>query len=176
MAALPWRIRAFPAFPAIGARGAISLAPSRASTLRNRKFLAMAAAQGDRPNPWRFIRWRRANDEQVMSKQGDKKKGDFGYKVIPGETLHDIAAKFKTRVEILMEANDILNPQNIAAGEHLWIPKTYEIVTGDTLYSLSRKFGTKVSAIQAANGIDDPELIYIGDVIIVPDEEENENE
>lgn len=87
------------------------------------------------------------------------------YKALPGEDLADIAAKFNTFVEVLLEvlasntlstglsevqylaivfvphpakvclhlcthelqANHILNPQNVAPGQLLWIPLTYQI-------------------------------------------------
>lgn len=127
----------------------------------------------DMPHPWRYIRWQKAHDRQVRpsaSKKPGRPKGNFVYKVIPDEDLHDVAVKHDNFVEVLMEANSILNPVNVAVGQLLYIPHAHQIKWGDTLWSLSRKYGVSISSIQVANGIENRDLIYADDIIVIPKE------
>ncbi|MCO5612190.1 hypothetical protein L7F22_066452 [Adiantum nelumboides] len=48
-------------------------------------------------------------------------------RVLPDEDLAEVAEKFETYPEVLMEANRVLNPVNIATGELLWIPWTHSL-------------------------------------------------
>eukprot|EP00246_Nothoceros_aenigmaticus_P001664 TRINITY_DN121_c0_g1_i1.p1 TRINITY_DN121_c0_g1~~TRINITY_DN121_c0_g1_i1.p1 ORF type:complete len:203 (-),score=21.52 TRINITY_DN121_c0_g1_i1:384-992(-) len=160
-----------------------SLAHALRSSLLSVTAASVVASQGamnfppaqvsDQPSPWRFVRWRKAEERQkptVPATKSEQKKGNFVYKALPGEDLAAIAAKFNTYVEVLLEANNILSPQNVAAGQLMWVPLTYQIKWGDTLWSLSRRFGVKIETIQAANGIQDRNLIYAGDIVVVPDD------
>ncbi|MBZ0284246.1 MAG: LysM peptidoglycan-binding domain-containing protein, partial [Anaerolineae bacterium] len=48
--------------------------------------------------------------------------GEITYVVRPGDTLFRIAVRYKTTVRILAEANNIVNPALIFAGQTLRIP------------------------------------------------------
>jgi LysM repeat protein len=86
------------------------------------------------------------------------------YVVQPGDTLSEIARKFGTTVERLMQVNDLESGSDIRAGDRLTIAaseapptpptiQTYEVQTGDTLYGIAAKFKTTVAAIKQLNGL-----------------------
>jgi LysM repeat protein len=47
----------------------------------------------------------------------------FVYTVQPGDTLSEIAQRFGTSVDVLVEANSIENPDLIFPGQRLQIPR-----------------------------------------------------
>eukprot|EP00249_Psilotum_nudum_P006944 c20177_g1_i1 orf=260-817(-) len=128
-----------------------------------------------RPHPWRYVRWKKAHERQAMNitQKKEKVKGNFYHKVLPDEDLAEVASKYDTYTEVLMEANTILNPANVATGQILWIPRTHLVHRGNTLWSLSHKYGVSIPSIQIANGIVDPNLIYAGDIIVIPEDPDN---
>ena len=102
------------------------------------------------------------------------------YRVVGGDTLSAIAARFGTTVAALAAANRIADPNLIYAGQVLrigspaaravWrpettLPRTYRVVAGDTLARIATRFGTTVAALAATNRIADPNLIYAGQVL-----------
>jgi len=52
------------------------------------------------------------------------------YRVKPGETLLEIAVRFGTTVQTLMEANGLENPNDLAAGQELLVPVVKENASG----------------------------------------------
>ncbi|KAH7416063.1 hypothetical protein KP509_14G073500 [Ceratopteris richardii] len=129
------------------------------------------------PQPWRYVRWRKAHSRlpQTAKEPSELIRGNFYHRVLPDEDLLEVAEKFATYPEVLMEANQIFNPVNIATGQLLWVPRTHPVEWGDTLWSLSLKYKVPIGTIQKANGIVDPDLIYAGDVLVVPEEPDNRN-
>ncbi|KAH8968210.1 hypothetical protein BDL97_03G117200 [Sphagnum fallax] len=136
----------------------------------------MASTEGGGgPNPMRFFQSFKdslfQDHKRIQLEQSKLPKGhDFVYKVEKGDTLWKIAERHNTSIDLLMEANNITDPHNLAQGQEIWIPRTYQIQKGDTLYSLAKKFGVKMESIQAANGIEDPNFIHAGDFIVLPEE------
>ena len=106
------------------------------------------------------------------------------YTIRSGDTLSAIAARFRTTVSALAQANGITNPNLIHAGARLSIPdgysaanddapradagaQTYTVRSGDTLGAIASRFGTSVSVLAARNGIRNPNLIYVGQRLLV---------
>lgn len=104
------------------------------------------------------------------------------YRVVSGDTLSGIAARFGTTVAALASANRISNPDLIYAGQVLVVSGgstagasgapaggsgTYTVVAGDTLSGIASRFGTTVAALASANGISNPNLIFAGQVLKV---------
>lgn len=96
------------------------------------------------------------------------------YRVVTGDTLSGIAARFGTTAAALASANNIANPNLIYAGRILTIPgaasqsssaSSYTVVSGDTLSGIAARFGTSVAALAGANHISDPNFIYPGEVL-----------
>lgn len=103
------------------------------------------------------------------------------YTVKKGDTLSQIAKKFKTTVKSLVNLNRIENPNLIYVNQKLQIYSIsssdsslgnnscgkimYTIKSGDTLNSIAKRFGSSVNEIAKLNGISNPNLIYAGKVI-----------
>ena len=99
-----------------------------------------------------------------------------------GETLSSIAGRYGVTVEVLMAANDLVNPNYIYVGQRLVIPTAsggshgeggryagrHVVKVGETLTSIAFRYGTTVAALAAANGLRDADFIYVGQVLNVP--------
>ena len=97
------------------------------------------------------------------------------YIVQSGDSLFEIARRFKTTVEALKSANSIVDGDRIRAGQALLIPTTkaapgdmYEVQTGDTLFSIARQFETSVGILQGLNGLGDSSGIVVGQRLLLP--------
>jgi len=91
------------------------------------------------------------------------------YIVQKGDTLWNIANKYKTTVSKLKDINN-LSSNLIFVGQKLLIPsnvKEYIIQKGDTLYAISRKFNTTVSDLINLNNLKTTTL-QIGQKLLIP--------
>jgi len=97
------------------------------------------------------------------------------YRVVKGDTLSGIAAKFGTTWQALQRINGLPDPNKIYPGQVLRISsvntenpqRRYIVVRGDTLSAIAAKFGTSWQKIAQDNGIANPNLIYPGQVLKV---------
>ena len=104
------------------------------------------------------------------------------YVVQPGETLGQIARKFKTTVSAISSLNGITNPALVYAGTRLKVSgtvsestasptvtttKTHTVKSGETLSQIASKYRMRSSDLAAANAITNPDRIYIGQVLKV---------
>ncbi|QHZ46391.1 glycoside hydrolase family 25 protein [Bacillus sp. NSP9.1] len=116
----------------------------------------------------------------TSSKPGSNKKSEKStttYTVKKGDTLSEIAQKYKTTVQALKSLNNIKDPNKIYVGQKLKISgsasKTsnkkqyYTIKSGDTLSRISKRFNTSIKTLQAWNGIKNANKIYAGQKIRV---------
>lgn len=99
------------------------------------------------------------------------------YKVVRGDTLSGIAARYNTSYQNLAAINGIADPNKINEGQVLKVPgsdaaapaaaggQTYTVVSGDTLSGIADQFGTTYQHLQAINGIPDANKIYPGQVL-----------
>lgn len=94
------------------------------------------------------------------------------YTVAPGDTLYRIAQLFDTTIQMLVEVNDIENPDLLNIGQELiipgWIGIEYTVRPGDTLWAISRQFGVSVGLIARINQIENPSLIFPFQTLIIP--------
>jgi membrane-bound lytic murein transglycosylase D len=100
------------------------------------------------------------------------------YRVQKGDTLGQIARKYRTSVDAIVRANNLSSRTLIREGQVLRIPVsglpstpappagvkagdtvTYVVKAGDTLSSLSRMFSTTVEKIKASNNLTSDELV-----------------
>jgi membrane-bound lytic murein transglycosylase D len=114
--------------------------------------------------------------------------------VKPGESLGVIADRFKTRIDVLKQANN-LSGTTIRTGTGLLVPvasqnstsyalatppplytkkkkvvagKAYTVRPGDSMWSLSQRFNTSISAIAQVNQVSQRQQLRIGQTIFLP--------
>jgi LysM repeat protein len=106
----------------------------------------------------------------------------MAYQIRSGDTLSGIAARYRTTVAALMQANpQIHNANLIYAGQKLNVPGSsdsfqppatggarYTVRPGDTLSAIGARFGVSYMAIARANGIANPNLIHVGQRLVIP--------
>jgi LysM repeat protein len=104
--------------------------------------------------------------------------------VQPGETLFSIGQSYGVTVTALSDANGLLNPAQIFAGQELVLPgsptggesgyapagtaSTYVVQPGETLFSIARQYGLSPWVIAQVNDISNPSLLYGGQVLTIP--------
>lgn len=91
--------------------------------------------------------------------------------VAPGETLSGIAEAYQVPVELLIQSNQIPNPQSLVVGQTIVIPiwgRFHWIREGDTIYLLSRLYGVPMEEIIRINQISDPNQLQIGTRLYIP--------
>jgi len=107
----------------------------------------------------------------------------FEYQVQSGDTLFDIALRFGTTVEVLMQLNALSSAQVVWVGQVLSVPEAaptpspappdvptveYTVRPGESLWDVAAFFGTTVETIAALNGLTDPGLVVPGQRLLVP--------
>lgn len=107
----------------------------------------------------------------------------MSYQIRSGDTLSGIAARNRTTVAALMQANpQIRNANLIRAGQSLNLPGSsdsfqpapstsgsrYTVRPGDTLSAIGSRFGVSYQSIAQANGISNPNLIHVGQSLVIP--------
>lgn len=98
----------------------------------------------------------------------------YPYTVQPGDTLYDIAKRFKTNVGSILTSNPGVNPYYLSIGQILCIPAcppntTVRIIqAGDTLYKIAGIYHTSVASILSSNPGIDPYHLKIGQHICIP--------
>ncbi len=120
----------------------------------------------------------------------------FTYTVEAGDTLLDIAVRFGTTTEALVQLNSLPDPNALIRGQKLIIPgtketagsatsggatttgssTTYTVQQGDTLGSIAQRFGTTVRELVALNKLTDADSIGIGQVLKLPQGSSGETE
>ena len=97
------------------------------------------------------------------------------YLIKEGETLEDIASKFNTSVDMILNINDIYSREYLRAGEEIIVPKNqesyftyYTVNQGDTLYQIARKYNINPSLLALLNGLNMEDYIYLNQRLIIP--------
>lgn len=97
------------------------------------------------------------------------------YLIKEGESLEDIASKFNTSVDMILNINDIYSREYLRAGEEIIVPKNqesyftyYTVNQGDTLYQIARKYNINPSLLALLNGLNMEDYIYPNQRLIIP--------
>lgn len=99
------------------------------------------------------------------------------YTVRRGDTLFRIGLAYGINWVQIAEANGIVNPNQIFAGQVLKIPVqasgpapqfTHTVKAGETLYLISLQYGVAWPTIAAANKLESPYVIYVGQTLVIP--------
>jgi len=113
---------------------------------------------------------------KVASSDSPAKKESLSYQVKPGDTLTEIANKFKTDVTTLGQVNAIRDSDEIKVGDTIRIPSkrqasqereivVHKVRRGETLWSISNYFKVPIAKLLEWNGLSDPSYIRAGDRI-----------
>ena len=100
------------------------------------------------------------------------------YTIQAGDTLSEIASRYGTTVQELVDINNLANPNLIYPGETLRVATnstvhgsetrgtgsiTYTVQRGNTLSQIANAYGVTVSHIVEMNNLQNPNLIYPGE-------------
>lgn len=113
--------------------------------------------------------------------------------ISPGENLFRLALRYGVTVDAIAQANNLVNPSLILAGDTLQIPcqapatttttsgqggaapvvtnpGTYIVEPGDNLYRISIRFGVSMSALMSANGMTPATINFLraGQQLVIP--------
>lgn len=118
------------------------------------------------------------NETKPVSAPADSDEPVY-YTVIEGDTLLAIAQEYDIPVELLLAANDIVDPTLLQIGQQLLIPPSegltqgvpiilYDLEEDDTLLELASKFGSSVKDILAVNPELIPSSLEAGQTVAIP--------
>ncbi len=87
-----------------------------------------------------------------------------------GDTLYEIARKFRLTPREMAEANDLAPPYTLRPGQKLRIPpqRLHLVAAGDTVYGLSRRYGLDMAELTKRNEIQAPYTIVVGQRLYLP--------
>lgn len=97
------------------------------------------------------------------------------YQVLPSDNLNEIANKFNTTVDNLININGFNDSSELIPGNYIVVPKlqeqyfeTYIVKKGDNLYEIAKHFGTDTTTIELLNGLNKNEYIYPNQELLIP--------
>jgi len=113
---------------------------------------------------------------KVASSDSPAKRESLRYQVRPGDTLTEIADKFKTDVSTLGQVNGIRDSDDIKAGDTIKVPSKkqasqenriviHKVRRGETLWSIANYFRVPLEKLLEWNSLSDPSHIQVGDII-----------
>ena len=96
------------------------------------------------------------------------------YQIKNGDTIENIASRFKTSPEILNTLNGFTSNSKLIVGSYIIIPKgdelfdKYVVMKGDNMYKIAQTYDIKPSELIKLNGLNPNDIIYPGDEILIP--------
>ena len=105
------------------------------------------------------------------------------YIVQRGETLFSISQQYGVSWQDIAQANGIVAPYQIVAGQKLTIPqegssvapadvsgqeRIHVVQQGENLFRIGLKYGVPWQDIAQANGITDPSTLFVGKKLVIP--------
>lgn len=90
--------------------------------------------------------------------------------VMPGDTLADIAQRYRLNLQDIVYVNSLQAPYGLAAGQRLILPppQTYIVRAGDTLYGISRLFNVSTTELARLNDLQKPYAVAQGASLRMP--------
>ncbi|MGB9673340.1 MAG: peptidoglycan DD-metalloendopeptidase family protein [Anaerolineales bacterium] len=101
------------------------------------------------------------------------------YIVQSGDSLWDIAARFRVSLEELEAVNNLQNPNALVLGAELKIPgisgfsgrlTTVKVQYGENLDSLSRRYNISKELLSRLNHLVNPRELVVGSYLVIPEE------
>lgn len=97
------------------------------------------------------------------------------YRIKDNETLGDVAKKFNTSLDYIMDLNNAYYSDGYRAGMDIVVPKnsqgyfeTYTINKGDSLYAIGKKYNVNPTLLASLNGLNMDDYIYPGQQLLLP--------
>jgi LysM repeat protein len=107
-------------------------------------------------------------------------EGQVVHVVQQGESLSEIAQSYNVDANALAQANGIINPNLLRAGQKLVIPgitlqeaarlrgTIHVVQAGESLLSIATRYGVTVEELMTTNAIANPNQILVGQELIIP--------
>ncbi|MDZ4737588.1 MAG: LysM peptidoglycan-binding domain-containing M23 family metallopeptidase [Rhodospirillaceae bacterium] len=92
------------------------------------------------------------------------------YTVVPGDTVHGVASRFKVPIRSLIDSNALQPPFTLTPGQQLRIPdqRVHVVAPGETLQDISRQYGVDSSTLAKMNRIVAPYMVAVGQSLVLP--------
>lgn len=92
------------------------------------------------------------------------------YTVVPGDTVHGVASRFKVPIRSLIDSNALQPPFTLTPGQQLRIPdqRVHVVAPGETLQDISRQYGLDSSTLAKMNRIEAPYTVAVGQSLVLP--------
>ena len=102
------------------------------------------------------------------------------HEVRPGDTLSRISEFYDVPLSVIVDLNEIPDPDNLIVGQRLRLPEgteipeqedapgPYTVQPGDTLSAIAVTYGVSINDLMAANGLSDPNSIFGGQELRIP--------
>ena len=95
---------------------------------------------------------------------------DVSYTVQKGDSYWNIAKRFNTSMQSVMDANPESASSSLITGQIIKVPSnTYTVQKGDTYYLIAKRCGVSLSSLLNANGASQSSVLYPGQTITIPD-------
>lgn len=91
--------------------------------------------------------------------------------VQPNQTINSIAVTYGITNTVIIDANELPNPDKLVVGQALVIPiigSFYRVARGDSLWSIGRKFGISYQELARINGIPVNQPLRVGMRLYIP--------
>ncbi|CAM4253794.1 glycosyl hydrolase family 18 protein [Lederbergia lenta] len=99
--------------------------------------------------------------------------------VEPTQTLSSIAARYSVTPDVIADANELPNPNQLVVGQALVIPiigSFYWVESGDSFWSIGIKFGVPYQELARINGITINQPLMIGMRLYIPPRQKSDRE
>jgi LysM repeat protein len=97
------------------------------------------------------------------------------YLIQNNDTLTNLAERFKTTPQNILDINNIAYPDMLRAGMEIIVPKntqeyftTYTINQGDNLYAIAKRYNINPTLLAAINGLSGEDYIYPNQQLLIP--------
>lgn len=93
------------------------------------------------------------------------------YVVRPGDSLYRISRTYNVPSNVLIQSNEIKNPDNLVVGQTIVIPvrgSFHVVQPGESVYGISRRYNVSISELLRINAISNPNIISPGLRLYIP--------